>query len=153
MIAAVADTDPVAGPDRDELSLRALAHAYALAVDGRDAAALCELFLPDGTLTVLRGGVAIERYEGHANLPSLFAALAPYAQTLHGISAHRVTPASDTASGEVTGVAHHVDRNGVDIVLFGRYADDYARDETGRWRFAARRLTVLWSDRRVVSLS
>ncbi len=143
----------------DEQSLRALAHAYALAVDRRDSGALLELFLADATLTVTRPRRAPERYRGHAELPGLFAALAGFDATLHTVAAQRVelAPGASTATGEVSGEAHHVRRDSgggeaLDLVLYCRYADAYARDADGRWRFGARRLTVLWSERRAVRL-
>jgi hypothetical protein len=39
------------------------------------------------------------------------------------------------------------------LVLHGRYTDRFARDEDGRWRFAARELRVLWTEKRPVRLA
>ncbi len=142
----------------DEQSLRALAHSYALAVDRRDGGALLDLFVADATVTVTRPGRPPQRYRGHAQLPNLLAPLAGFEATLHTVAAQRIELAAGaaTASGEVSGEAHHVRRDGdgeaVDFVLCCRYADSYARGADGGWRFRERHLTVLWSERRAVRL-
>ena len=66
------------------------------------------------------------------------------------------------AHGEVAMCAHHVRRldaegdgerrEGEDFVIHGRYFDRYAPGEDGRWRFAARRLEVGWTELRPVRL-
>jgi len=63
----------------------------------------------------------------------------------------------DEARGESVCVAHHITRGegreGSDLILHGRYSDHFARDASGAWRFAARELRVLWTEKRPVRLS
>jgi ketosteroid isomerase-like protein len=139
--------------------LSRLVGAYASAVDARDLEALRRLFLPDATLTVRRGGGEPDVHRGHAGLTGVMEALAPFELTLHEVSSpvFEVEPDRDDASGECVVVAHHVrrgeGREGEDLVLHGRYTDRFRRDADGAWRFAARELRVLWTEKRPVRLA
>jgi ketosteroid isomerase-like protein len=153
-----------------------LVSAYAAAVDRRDLEALRALFLPDATLTVRRGGGEPEVHRGHEGLAAVIELLGAFEATLHEVSTVvievdaagergavdtdgevREKAPVETASGEAVCVAHHVCRGegraAEDLVLFGRYSDRFARDEDGRWRFAARELRVLWTEKRPVRLA
>jgi ketosteroid isomerase-like protein len=141
-----------------------LAGAYAAAVDRRDLEALRSLFLPDAVLSVRRGA-RTERFEGHAGLAEVMATLDAFASTLHEVSSVHVDLAADglSAHGAAVCVAHHLRprdesdagtaRDAEDLVLCGRYTDRYVRDRSGPWRFAARELHVLWTEKRRVRLA
>jgi len=141
-----------------------LAAAYAAAVDRRDLEALRSLFLPDAVLSVRRGA-STERFEGHAGLAEVVATLGAFASTLHEVASVHVDLAADelSAHGTAVCVAHHVrrpdesstatPRDAEDLVLCGRYTDRYVRDRSGPWRFAARELHVLWTEKRRVRLA
>lgn len=157
-----------------------LVSAYAAAVDRRDLEALRGLFLPDATLAVRRGEGEPEVHRGHAGLAAVVEMLGQFEATLHEVSglviewdegdaaAAGVDPAEevagavtagrepDEARGESVCVAHHITRaeghEGSDLILHGRYTDRFARDERGAWRFAARELHVLWTEKRPVRL-
>jgi ketosteroid isomerase-like protein len=133
--------------------------AYAAAVDGRDLEALRGLFLPDATLAVRRGDRAPEVHEGHAGLADAIAMLGAFEATLHEVSSviFEIDEDGFGASGTSVCVAHHVrrreGREAEDLVLHGRYTDRFAREESGRWRFASRELRVLWTEKRPVRLA
>lgn len=136
--------------------------AYAAAVDRRDLEALRALFLPDATLAVRRGGGEPEVHRGHAGLAAVIEMLGRFEATLHEVSGLVVEwdgaeAEAKEARGESVCVAHHVTRGegreGTDLILHGRYADRFALDAEGRWRFAARELCVLWTEKRPVRLS
>ena len=146
--------------------LSRLVGAYAAAVDARDLEALRRLFHPDATVTVRRGG-GPEVHRGHAGLAGVIEALAPFQLTLHEVSSpvFAVEPDAEEATGDCAVVAHHVRSTGEgdeaesgrreasDLVLHGRYADRFRRGEDGAWRFAARELRVLWTEKRSVRLA
>ena len=117
--------------------------------------ALLELFLPDAELTVVRGGGPPSRYRGHPELARVPGLLDPFEATLHAVLAHDVRFVAGGARGDVAMAAHHLRRErgageAVDLVLHGRYRDEYARGADGRWRFAGRRLEIAWSEERRV---
>lgn len=127
---------------QDGADAAALAHAYAAAVDARDLAALRDLFTPTGTLVTTQLDDSRQRYEGHAGLAGVIAALTPFERTLHAIDAVTARGGGERARLTVDCTAHHV-RGAVDVVLRIRYDDDCERGGDGRWRFASRRLRVL----------
>ena len=139
--------------------LSGLVGAYAAAVDARDLEALRRLFLTDATLTVRRGGAEPEAFRGREGLAGVIEALAPFELTLHEVSSlvFEVAPGGEEATGECACVAHHVrrgeGREADDLVLHGRYADRFQRGEDGAWRFAARELRVLWTEKRPVRMA
>ncbi len=135
--------------------------AYAAAVDRRDLEALQALFLPDATLTVTRGAAEPEVHRGHAGLAAVIEMLGQFEATLHEVSGLVVEweggeADAEEARGESVCVAHHITRGegreSSDLILHGRYLDRFARDEHGTWRFAARELRVLWTEKRPVRL-
>lgn len=136
--------------------LTRLLAAYAAAVDARDLDALRDLFLADATLAVRRGEGEPQVFRGRAELSGVIEALAPFELTLHEVSsaAFAVEPGGAEATAQSVCVAHHVrrgdGREGSDLVLHGRYSDRFRRDADGAWRFAARELRVLWTEKRAV---
>jgi hypothetical protein len=134
--------------------------AYAAAVDRRDLEALRALFLPDATLTVRRGGGEPEVHRGHEGLANVIGMLGRFEATMHEVSGLVVEwegGEAEEARGESVCVAHHVSRGegreAADLILHGSYSDRFARDERGAWRFAARELRVLWTEKRPVRLA
>jgi len=117
----------------------------------------------------VRGSREPSRYRGHEAIGEMLAELAPFERTLHAVLAQEVRFEDEggeargeeneaaEARGEVAMCAHHVrrlgeGRDGEDFVIFGRYFDRFAPGEDGRWRFAARRLEVGWTELRPVRL-
>jgi len=133
-----------------------LPHSYAAAVDRRDRGALSGLFLPDAELSVVRGRGEPRRYRGREEIGGVLDELAGLERTLHAVLAQEAVFEDDGARGEVAMCAHHLrrgeGRDGEDLVIYGRYLDSYGVGEDGRWRFAARRLEVGWTERRPVRL-
>ncbi len=133
--------------------LRSLATAYADAVDTLDGAAFAALFTEDGELWVpdpTPGSGPVHRRSGAAALERIPAGLARYHVTHHTVSSTRYTVDGDEATGEVTGVAHHlaadppgaearVGAPGTDTVWYLVYRDRYRRTASG-WRIARRSL-------------
>jgi hypothetical protein len=148
--------------DTDEL--RDLSLGYASAVDALDGDRLADLFTHDGELwvpdvahgsgepTICRSGT-----ERLAGIPS---GLARYHVTHHRVGPASLSVDGDAASGEVTGVAHHLSvlasapadgsgGPGLDAIWYLRYVDDYLRGPTG-WRIRRRALHLRWMEDRSV---
>ncbi|MBV9291996.1 MAG: nuclear transport factor 2 family protein [Frankiales bacterium] len=135
----------------DVVLLRALVESYALAVDRADGAAVAGLFVDDGVLALWMDPASGEQTGGRRGRDEVAAAvdgIARYRATHHTISASGWTVDGDTARGETTCTAHHVEpvddgSSYRDRVLFIRYADD-CRRTAGGWRFARREVRVQW---------
>jgi hypothetical protein len=86
-----------------------------------------------------------------------FEALGRYGRTLHHVTTHHADV--DAANGEAEGItccaAHHLDppdgAAAADLVMHIRYLDRYRRDRD-RWRFARRRIEILFRERVSVEL-
>ncbi len=128
--------------------LRDLAHRYAWAVDRRAGDDLAALFTPDGAI---RGwGENPIDYTGPERLHAMMADLAMFERTMHNVfnQVFEVEP-----DGAVTGltycIASHIlpgdEPTVVDMAIW--YHDRFARHD-GAWRFAERRLEMLWIENR-----
>jgi uncharacterized protein (TIGR02246 family) len=162
------DHEPIA----DRLAIHELSDRYADAADRRDAVAFAGLFLPDATLTVVRGGDT-SVYEGRDQIATIPGRLDRYRLTLHVVTNHHCRIDGDTAHGGALCQAHPLtddepldeppeapidtppgrpgDRPGAgstptatDRVLTIRYVDTYARAAPG-WQFASREVHTLWT--------
>jgi hypothetical protein len=145
-------------------ALRRLSTGYAAAVDGLDGPRFAALFTGDGELWVpdLRevGALMICR-SGTTALERIPSGLAPYRATHHRVGPATYAVEGDSATGEVTGVAHHLavpgsdpapvpgGGPGIDTVWYLRYADDYRRTGS-EWRIARRVLHLRWIEERPV---
>ncbi|HEY8546168.1 MAG TPA: nuclear transport factor 2 family protein [Acidimicrobiales bacterium] len=150
-------------PIEDRLALRELVDVYASAVDRRDEAAFRSLWLPDARLTTHAGdGPPEGDHRGVDEIARVITILRRrYVLTFHLVGNHVCrlddTPgdgggadtAADTATGEAACVGHHLTPTGDgrydDHVMGIRYLDRYARDATGRWRFARREVRRQWT--------
>jgi SnoaL-like domain len=130
--------------------LRDLAYRYAWAVDRRDADAFIPLFTADGAV---RGhGENPIDYTGHERLTAMIADLGMFERTMHNVFNQLFERSDD---GEVTGLAYCIASHMlpeqapalVDMAIW--YHDRYA-EEAGTWKFAERRLEVLWVENRPV---
>lgn len=104
-----------------------------------------------------RGAAEPEVHRGHDGLVAVIEMLGQFEATLHEVSGLVLRQGGDDeARGECACVAHHITRgegrDATDLILRGRYSDRFARDAVGAWRFAARELRVLWTERRAVRL-
>lgn len=140
-------------PRLDELELRRLVEAYAIAVDSGDGDTLAQLFVPDGALLVYDAdtGEQTYSYRGRAELATLPRELEGiYIRTFHLVGNVVCDVQDDSATGTPYCVAHHLrdDGRGPQIVVTPvRYRDTYRRTAEG-WRFVERICTVLWRERR-----
>lgn len=131
----------------EQLELSGLVHRYAAHVDARRFDELAELFAADAELMLPDPPGRLEpcvRHQGQAGVREAMSALAGVIRTQHGILGEIYTGAGDTATGEITGVAHHwVEHDGrlTDHVWHLRYRDTYRRTAQG-WRIAVRALTI-----------
>jgi SnoaL-like domain len=135
----------------DEDGLRQVALGYAAAVDALDGDAFADLFTPDGEIWVpdlAAGGAPTICRSGREQLERIPSGLARYHATRHAIRGTSYVIGDDTASGEVTGVAHHLlgdpgtgQSGGVDVIWHLRYVDDYVRSDDG-WLLGRRVLHV-----------
>ena len=139
-------------PDHD---LRGLSLAYAAAVDTLDGPGFAALFTSDGELWVpdpSTGGAPTICRSGHEALARIPSGLARYRSTRHRVGTATYAVDGATATGEISGVAHHLRTTadgpglpapdglpGTDTIWYLRYLDDY-RLEAGVWRIARRAL-------------
>jgi len=147
-----------ASSDTEE-ELRALALGYAAAVDALDGPAFADLFTPDGELWVpdlAAGGAPTIRRTGRDQLERIPSGLARYHATHHVVGPTTLAVAGGAATGEVTGVAHHLQAGpdpggpGVDLIWYLRFADKYRATGPG-WRVARRILHLRWIEERPVT--
>ena len=146
----------------DVARLRALAYGYAAAVDALDGEAFASLFTEDGELWVpdpARGPDPTICRSGAGSLGRVPSGLARYHVTHHRVGRADYVIDGDTATGAVTGVAHHLAASapgptgvpdggrGTDTVWFLRYEDRYRREAAG-WRIARRALHLRWIEER-----
>lgn len=131
--------------------LHDLAFRYALAVDSLDAAMLAAAFTPDGAV---RGyGENPIEFVGADGLARMIGQVdAAFQKTMHNVFNQTFERAADgTVTGQTTCIASHIMR-GDDWVLMDmaiRYHNIYAQEE-GVWKFAERRLEVIWVETRPV---
>ena len=136
----------------DADDLRALAAAYARAVDRRDADLLASVFAPDAVLEVYDPSTAdaptgVRR--GHVELRAITDLIARFDATFHFVGQSRYDVDGDGATGEVYCLAHHLS-GGTDLLMLIRYDDRYRRGHDG-WRIAHRRVLVDWKEIRPVA--
>ena len=158
----------------DAAALRDLSISYAACVDRLDGSGFAALFVADGELWVpdaAHGYTPTICIAGSAALERVPSGLARYHSTRHeveratydgdsdGDSHGDSDGGGDRATGEITGIAHHLspapvdpdgpagrdpaDLPGIDTVWYLRYVDEYRRGSDG-WRIARR---VLHLDR------
>jgi hypothetical protein len=137
---------------RDELDLRRLVDAYAIAVDDGDSDALASLFAPGGSLLVYNAGSdKLEHSYRDDQFAQLTATLAEaFERTFHLVGNVVVHLNGDRATGTAYCLASHLrdDGRGPQVGdLRVRYRDRYLRTDDG-WRFEERAATVLWRERR-----
>lgn len=130
--------------------LRDLAHRYAWAVDRRQGAELAALFTLEGAIR----GYAPNPidYTGPARLAAMMADLGMFERTMHNVFNQLF---EQDEHGQVTGMTYCVASHllpGDEPVLVDMaiwYHDTYARQQ-GQWKFAERRLEMLWVENRPV---
>ncbi|MFM2410980.1 MAG: hypothetical protein RL481_1808 [Pseudomonadota bacterium] len=131
--------------------LHDLAFRYALAVDTLDADMLASVFVDEGAVRGF-GENPIE-FVGVKGLARMVAQVdAAFQKTMHNVFNQTFERASDgMITGQTTCIASHITRgdgwNLLDMAI--RYHNRYA-DEDGAWKFAERRLEVLWVETRPV---
>lgn len=131
-------------------ALRGLAHRYAFAVDRRESAAITELFTADGAVRGF-GDNPID-YTGAQRLAAMMQDLGMFERTMHNVFNQLFERSAD---GEVTGltycIASHLlpGDNPVLVDMAIWYHDRYAL-QGDVWKFAERRLEVLWTENRPV---
>jgi hypothetical protein len=134
----------------DREQIRALASAYALAVDQRDYATLHTLFLPDARLAIYAGDPAPDalRFEvrGVDAIVRTLRGIERYPVTSHQLGGQTLTLLGDRARAQTRCMASHLFlRDGARwcLVMAIRYQDELIRID-GTWHFADRALAVDW---------
>jgi hypothetical protein len=134
----------------DREQIRALASAYAFAVDKRDYAALRSLFTPDARLAIYAGEPAPDalRFEarGADAIVQMMRGIERYPVTSHQLGGQTLTLLGDRARAETQCMASHLFlRDGARwcLLMALRYHDELTRID-GSWRFADRALAVDW---------
>lgn len=133
----------------DRTELHDLVCRYAAQVDDRRFAAVAALFTEDAVLAMPAPPGELDPVVEHVGRPAIEAALAALDEvplTCHAVlgTVFDTGPTPETATGRITGVAHHLTRRGertADLVWHLRYLDRYARGG-GRWRLARRELSI-----------
>jgi hypothetical protein len=138
----------------DRERIRALASAYAFAVDKRDYETLRGLFLPDARLAIYAGDPAPDalRFEarGQDAIVRALRGIERYAVTSHQLGGQTVSFSNDQARAETRCLASHLFlRDGArwSLEMAIRYQDALVRSANG-WRFAERALAVDWESER-----
>lgn len=137
----------------DREALRQLAYDYARCVDRCDADGLLALFTADGSIGA--SDPKVPSFAGETGLRQMIAQVGEaFVKTMHNVFNHTFDSIDiNTAHGETTCLASHILDDGaggwrvLDMAM--RYANAYER-EGGAWRFRERRLTVEWTETRVV---
>lgn len=130
-----------------EAEIRALAMAYASAVDRLDAAAMGEVFTEDA---VMQGpGWA---FQGVAEIKGVIDMLrTSFEKTWHAVHNHRISLSDDhqSATGEVYCMARHILRGADDasaiMTMIIRYQDHYVVNDEA-WAISARTLDLDWTE-------
>ncbi|HUO49111.1 MAG TPA: nuclear transport factor 2 family protein [Acidimicrobiales bacterium] len=139
----------------DRLALRALADAYADAVDRRQAGEVAALYAPDGSMEVAdehdpaADGIC---RRGRDEIARSLRVLSHYQALTHVVGGQVLHAGEEdaTATGTTTCLAHHVlDRHGRRVLqtMGVKYHDRYVRLDEG-WRFTLRRIEFQWRDER-----
>lgn len=131
--------------------LHDLAFRYALAVDTLDSQMLASVFTGDG---MVRGfGENPIEFVGSDGLARMIAQVrGAFQKTMHNVFNQTFEQAADgTVTGQTTCIASHIlpgeDWSLLDMAI--RYHNRYA-EESGAWKFAERRLEVVWVETRPV---
>jgi ketosteroid isomerase-like protein len=135
-----------------EADIRALAMAYASAVDRLDAAAMGAIFADDA---VMQGpGWA---FHGVAEIKGVIDMLrTSFEKTWHAVHNHHITLSDDhqSATGEVYCMARHIVRGADDasaiMTMIIRYQDQYVASG-GAWKISARTLDLDWMETSALS--
>ncbi len=131
--------------------LHDLAFRYALGVDTRDAGMLASAFTRDGAVRGF-GENPIE-YVGADGLSQMVAQVdSAFQKTMHNVFNQTFERAADGAvTGQTTCIASHIlpSDEWVLLDMAIRYHNRYAQEE-GVWKFAERRLEVVWVETRPV---
>ena len=134
----------------DRERIRALASAYAFAVDKRDYDTLRSLFLPDARLAIYAGDPAPDalRFEarGQEAIMRALRGIERYAVTSHQLGGQTVSFSNDRAQAETRCLASHLFlRDGArwSLEMAIRYQDELVRVGAD-WRIAERALAVDW---------
>jgi ketosteroid isomerase-like protein len=136
----------------DQLAIRRLVDAYAIAIDDCDIDALASLWLPEGRLLfcVPERPEALATFAGLeqiADIPRMLREV--YRRTLHVVGTHLADVDGDRATGTTYTMAYHVLRaedSGDVETLAVRYRDTLVRTGDG-WRFQTREVFRLWRQR------
>jgi len=134
--------------------LHDLAFRYGHAVDTRDAEKLDGLFTADGTIGSYPDGIV--RYRGADGWARMIAEVSgSFGETMHNVFNQTFEQdAQGTVTGLTNGIASHLvgqEESGLSVLDFAmRYHDRYATEQ-GLWKFAERRLEVVWVETRPVS--
>lgn len=131
--------------------LHDLAFRYALAVDTLDAELIASIFTRDGA--VLGYGENPIEFVGRDGLARMIAQVgASFQKTMHNVFNQTFDRTADgSVTGQTTCIASHI-LPGDDWILLDmaiRYHNRYAQED-GAWKFAERRLEVLWVETRPV---
>ena len=129
----------------DEQAITQLVHGLAFALDEADGASI-EALMADCSFTLgdfppVVGGAAYRRLIEHG---MILHDGSP--RTHHVITNLVVTVADDgetATSRSYVSVLQQTDELPLQVVLGGRYADAFDRDERGAWRFAVRLMTIV----------
>jgi len=130
--------------------LRDLAYRYALAVDRRDVTMILSVFTEDGLLRNLDDHPL--QYSGVEGFGRMMHDMAMFEKTMHCVFNQSFERAADaTVTGITYCLASHLLRGAEPIkVDMGIIYHDRYRHTNNEWRYAERRIQVLWVERNPV---
>jgi hypothetical protein len=137
----------------DRLAIRELIDAYAHHADFREPEAQFALYAEGGRTLVYTGaaqGAPAQTLTTREEHLEGFRALSRYEATTHFNGQSTIAITQDRATGETYCLAHHLleGETGRTLTIMSiRYEDTFTRTAEG-WRFAERKLFIVWTDTR-----
>jgi SnoaL-like domain len=138
----------------DELGIRRLVNAYAVAVDHRDEAKFVRLWAPTGVLVIHGDGPdrpKTNEFRIPTDVARFIESLGRWDRLLHMVSTHHVVVDGDRATGEAYCDAHYV-LGSDDLVMAVRYGDDYLKVQS-EWLLLRRAVNIMWTSTSPVTVT
>ena len=125
-----------------EQAIRETMVRYAQTLDYGDSAGWAACYTADGVFDVRRRGEPLFRHQGSQALAEFAdghtSAPAVYHKHVLGLPSITLAPDGKSATASTYFMMVHESPNGPQVLVFGRYLDEFARSENAGWRFAER---------------
>jgi 3-phenylpropionate/cinnamic acid dioxygenase small subunit len=125
-----------------EQAIRETMVRYAQTLDYGDSAGWAACYTPDGVFDVRRRGEPLFRHQGSQALAEFAdghtSAPAVYHKHVLGLPSIMLSPDGKSATASTYFMMVHESPTGPQVLVFGRYLDEFARSEGAGWQLAAR---------------